>query len=347
MIKGKSGKQGLWFWFIGAVVLYLIVPGFKGTVDNLFAGIGTPTPSGAGAGIGTETGTGTGVGLIECIYDGTTLTLGPMEKKFAPTTSVAGEYIRLLKNGKDEGLKVDGSTNAANYKDAITLFYAENSSTYYAAKHEFKVPCTSAISSADVNLDPNGLAKLYELDASAGLNLKLYNDDNGNLNYGAGGLIADNESIAVGDVVTISGSLQGSYQDAFSPYGNMLVTVRWNSTAYDKIDFTVNTEGYTAVSGAETPTFRSTANAATGFKLSTWKVPGIISNKKLDFSLVLDAGDDTGDEPSTNGGDINFTIDDEDWYKDSTTGEMNFGPEDNSDVDAGFAGAKGRHLVVE
>ena len=154
-----------------------------------------------------------------CSDPSVTLTVGPMQKMYAPTTSVATEYARLFVEGIDEGLKVDSATKGVSWEDKVEVYYAENSSTYYAAKTAFEVPCKSTINSQKYDGDAH---KLYQLDGSTNLNFKFFCEDDGLLNADS----TAEEEIAAGDIVSISGVVRGQYEDAFSPYGGVYATLK-------------------------------------------------------------------------------------------------------------------------
>jgi len=271
--------------------------------------------------------------LVEfCPDPSTTLRIGPMQKMYTPGTSVSTEYARLFvgkpgKNLVDQGLKVDKDTIGVSWKDKIEIFYAENSSTYYAAKTAFAVDCAPTIDTANYDGDAH---KLYQLDQSTNLNFKFFCEDDGLLNADT-----QEEEIANGDIVSISGSIRGQYEDAYSPYGGVYATIKYNSTAYDEIDFKVDTAGF-SVSDATTPTVRANAASATGYSLKTVKInKGLISNEYMDYTLTIDAHDTN--EPANTTGIIRVYFDDEDWYRNTDTGVMEFAPEDNDDAIVGDA----------
>ena len=263
-----------------------------------------------------------------CSDPSVTMAIGPMSKMYAPTTSVATEYARVFVEGADKGLQVDSATMGVSWKDKVEIFYASNSTTYYAAKSAFNVPCKSTI---DTQTYDGNAHKLYELDGSTNLNFKFFCEDDGLLNANS----SAEEEIAAGDIVSISGVIRGQYEDAYSPYGGVYATIKYNSTAYDDIDFKVDTAGF-SVSDATTPTVRSNAASATGYALKTVKInKGLISNEYMDFTLTIDAHDTN--EPAATTGDIVIYFDDEDWFRNTDSGLMEFGPEDNDDAIVGDA----------
>jgi len=309
-----------WFViFLGAIVFIgLFFPEVPGNIKDSIMGVEVPAPGEPAPGAPTTE---------FCSDPSVTMTIGPMQKMYAPTTSVATEYARVFVEGADKGLKVDKATEAVSWKDKVEIYYASNSSTYYAAKSAFEVPCKSTINTQTYDGDSH---KLYQLDQSTNLNFKFFCEDDGLLNSDS-----TTEEIAAGDIVSISGVIRGQYEDAYSPYGGIYATIKYNSTAYDDIDFKVDTPGF-SVEDATTPTVRSNAASATGFALKTYKInKGLISNEYMDFTLTIDAHDTN--EPASAGGNVTVYFDDEDWFRNTDTGLMEFGPEDNDDTITGDA----------
>jgi len=310
-------------WFaigIIALLVYAFVPAVNTAVNGIFSAAPAPTTP------------PTEVAITDfCADPSVTMRIGPMQKMYAPGTSVSGEFARLFVGGVDQGLKADSSTFGVSWKDDVSIYYAENSSTYYAAKSVFTVPCKSTIDSASFDSDAH---KLYQLDASTDLNFKVFCEDDGLLMQGTGG--TSTESIAAGDTLTMDASIQGNYQDAFSPFGALYVTVKYNATVYDDVQLTASTPGY-SFSDASTPSFRSANNGTAGCNMDTYKLnKGLLSNQKVDFTIYIDADDSNDPTGAANGeANITFYFDDEDWYRNSETGAMEFGTETNLDADIG------------
>ena len=320
-------EGGNWFannWIL-VVIIALVVyglnifPAFTNGINNMF-NIG-----------GTQTTPQQSVVTTQiadfCADPSITMTIGPMEKMYSPSTSMSGEYARVFINGKDVGFKADSATMDVSWKDGIDIYYAANSSTYYASHAKFQIPCKSTVNTAELD---GGASKLYEIDASTNLNLKVFCEDDGLLNEGTGGSSNVNETIAAGDTVQLEASIQGNYQDAFSPYGDIYVTIKYYSTDYDSFDLRPNTAGWT-FTPASTSNFRSSNVSGAGYSTATWKLsPGLRSNEKVFFTIFVDADDTTN--PSY---DFLMYFDDEDWYQHSVSGAMEFGVATNLDADVG------------
>ncbi|MEA2037504.1 MAG: hypothetical protein U9O94_08395 [Nanoarchaeota archaeon] len=341
------------FWFLGAALVLVIFAGTPTGQDWIDGAVQKVVPASAEAPEGAD-GVATASGQV-CTFDGTTLTIGPAEKAFAPTTSMSAEFHRLYIDGsgtdlgRDDGLKSDGATKAVTCGDKLTVVFGENSSTYYASILTFTVPDRSTFLASSKEVDTNNVAALYQMDASANMNAKFMNDDNGQLNEGTGGS-GGNETIGVGEIVNIEASIQGTYEDAFSPYGRIIATVIYNTTAYDEVNLAASS-GWN-VAETNTPTFRSNANVTTGFGAKSYAFSksapvsgktGIISNEKMSYTLTLDAGDEVADNPTIGGGRVFVYFDDEDQFRNTKTGQPGFGPEDNTNSDVGLT----RTIVAE
>jgi hypothetical protein len=309
-------NMGLYI-LIAVVAAYLLVPQVNTAVNNLFAGIGeqpttiiqgeTPAP-----------------GAPEiCIYDGTTMTIGPMKKKYAPSTSVSGETARLYINDVDEGLKNDSSQVSVTYGDRIKIAYAVASSTYYAAVDEFTVPCKATISTASSLVA--GADKPHELyQQNAGLTSNINNEDN-SVNSAA-----NRQAIGAGDNdIEVEVSLKGTYEDGWSPYGKLIASCQYNGSEIDEVKLG-------SFSSASCPSVTTDALTNVANDRQCFELPGMdgVENKKEEFTMIIDADDTVDPANATN---IVCTVYDQDYYVNSDTNEVE-GPavEDNDDANVGI-----------
>lgn len=334
----KLGKLELNAWTVmgGLVALYILFAPFRTMVDNLIGGIGgAPAP---------------GVPVIECIYDGAVMTVGPVEKKYAPTTSMSGDGIRVFINGKDRGVQTDGATMDVNYKDDVVLFYAHNATDaeasknrYYTAKQEFTVPCTSAFSTADDEVDPSDA---HSIILGSLPTIAFFNDDTGLLNQKSA-----NETMAASDVANMEMKVVYSSKGGFSPYGNKIICAVYNTTLVDDISLSV-ISGVSSVSSADTPQIANNQGAqlgsSTGRSLDCWSAPGhhsldTVTEKytvTVETKAVTPVAKSIHHAQQKNG--VNISIYDENWYRHSETGEMLFGAENDVDGEVGlFSTANG------
>jgi len=308
-------------WIVLAVLVYgLNIGGIQAPINNFLGSLtGAAPPVAPGAPDGL------------CIYDGTTMTVGPMKQKYTPGTSMTDEAARLYVNGVDKGLKMEASEQSVTVGDEVELYYAENSTNYYAAKHAFTVPCAATFSSGDEKVDPELRHQVYEMNDGANFTVTVTNED-GTINSGAA-----NEALGAGDVDTLEVDIKGTFEDALSPYGKALVICNLNSTAYD--DLTITGEGATRFSGSVPSQVLSTRSSTD--MMRGYEVPALdgSTKKKLELQFVIDADDTI--EPTNGGeeaGNISCHIFDQDWYQNSDTGKMEYDYWDNDDANVGITG---------
>lgn len=308
-------------WLIWAVVIvaavYIFAPAtFNGIKDKILGGGTAPTPTPSEQ---------------RCFIEDTTLTVGPAEEMYNPTTKATTSYHRVFKNGVDKGRYVDGSTITVNPNDAIEIIWAENTTQttgagYYAAKQSFTVPCVGEVTAGEAK--DSGAYKLYATDGN-NLSIKVFNEDNGNLNSAS-----DVETLAAGDQITMDFTIQGTYEDGFSPYGPIVFVIGGNDTTYKDFDLQ-----FTGVNCVETSVPGHYASIDTD--KNEWAFAcdkdghGIRSNDKWDGTISLEV--ESSVNPGATGGD-NITISyyDSDYYLNSDSGLEEIGVENNDDGDVGL-----------
>ena len=329
-----NGKGINWFAIlVVAILAYAFVPAINNTVNG-WIGLGGTPGTAAVAVTGTS---GTAAANTICIYDGATMTIGPMQKAFAPGYAVTGEYARVFVNGVDKGLKKDSSTMGVTYGDKIDVYYAENATGYYAAKQAFVVPCTSSFSTADPALDGDKY-KVIANSSSTSWKVQFFNDDDGLLNTAA-----NNESIAAADSANVEMKITWPSKTGLSPYGDVVVTCLYNASLYDDLGLSSNE---VTVGATPTPTFRANAISRAGWNYESWQFGGWATEnaKVVKLNLNIDS-DDTNDPHQGSGGagagtsNISCWVDDSDWYKDGVTGAMKLGTESDVDADVGSTSA--------
>lgn len=321
----KLGKLELNAWTImgGLVVAYILVPQFQEMVDGFLGRVGrepvTPT--------------------IECIYDGAVMTIGPVVKKYDPATAVSAPGTRVFINGKNRGVKTDSATLDVNYKDGVALYYGHNNTDadvtkfgYYVAKQEFTVPCTSAFSTADQDVDPTAAAELVKREQPL---LTIFNDDTGLKNT-----IGEYENITANDAANMQVKLQQKGESGFSPYGSKYLCLRYNSTLYTKVEIS-SMSGTPAVSSAGLPTVVSNhANrwigVKQGYTSKCWKNAGLSGqNVQTEYyNVYLQTGSST--PRNSHHANATLSVWDEDWYKHSETELMEFGIQNDQYGDVGM-----------
>ena len=266
-----------------------------------------------------------------CIYDGATMTIGPMQEMWNPATTVSDRGVRVFVNDVDRGIKVDESTLDVNYGDDIVLYYAENetdgAAAYYVAKEAFTVPCTSAFSTAD----QGDAEKLYAYEGSANaLNFKVFCEDDGLLNA----IGTNSEDLASGDVISLEFSVQPTFEDAWSPFCKGVVVIDGNGTAYDDLIF----NGWEKAPIPAQHTTNATTYEEFAYYVPTFSsVDGAYSPTK--GTLTVDASS-SGAFSGTKSLTLNVTWYDCDWFRDANTGAMKQGVEDETNSDVGGANYK-------
>ena len=306
------------------IIAAVIIASQAGVVDlgGLFSA------SGADAAEADQTG-------VLCLNDGSVMTVGPSEKRYAPTTSVTGEYHRVVVDGINRGLKIDGTTMDVTTPTRVggtdgsdvAIFYAENSSTYYAAKQAFSVPCVSAFSTA---ARPDSDAyQLVTMATTSQVAVTVFNDDDGLKNTAA-----NNETMAANDASNMDMKVKFSGKYGYSPYGAILATVVYNSSIYDEVSLT---SVDTTVSEGVTPDFRESESSASGYKLETFSFPGVegLSVSEVNMNVYVETGSQ-GPTGTAASNDIAIYFDDEDYFLNTETGDMELGSEDNDDTDVGY-----------
>lgn len=317
---GKKAETKAWMWIVGAAVLVLLLNpmGITDTLKSKLSTKETPTTSEPTSGATRPD---------KCYIEDTTLTVGPGERMFVPTTKTTSTYHRVFTNGVDRGLSLDGATLGVNPGDEVAIYWAENDSNYYAAKQEFTVPCAGMVTAGEMP-DSNAYKLYYN---GTGPAIRIYNTNDGNVNTGTATCAegASNQSLDAGDVKTLKFEMDGQYQKAFSPYGNMIVVAEGNKSVYDELKLG-------SFEKVATPDQHTLQNADA--QAWTYKLPNLISNAALSTNLVIDVDDSTApySTAGVTGHRITLSFYDEDWYQNSDTGKMEYGVETNRDADVGF-----------
>jgi hypothetical protein len=315
---GKE-KQYLIYAGIALVALWFLVPGFQVWAKGLF---------GTGAGGGTTPNPWDG----KCLeHDAITMTLGPVMKRYdpgnagTPSTASNNIYDRVFIDGVDKGLKQDGTTLTVSAGQSVVIYYAENSSDFYAAKTSFEVPCSAAFDSGKY-----GEANAYKLVAMKNITVVVFNADDSLKNTAiANETIVHHDEADMDMVITFPGV------GGIAPYGKFYINVYANASVFDTI--TLTGEG---VVEASPSTYRSKINATTQYVLNTFSIPGRDGQgaSKDTFTLGFSTGASGLALDSSLGTNVTISYDDDDWYRNTETGEMVLGPSDNDKTDVGNTG---------
>ena len=303
--KDAAGIRKTWFW-IGMIGLVpgLIALASPSTIPFLQTEIGL----GGGA-----LSAGTGISLpdkpssVICAVEDTTVTLSSNNKYTA--TSTGGTH-RYRINGAPAQTVSDAGTLTASPGDTLQILWGnETIGNYFGSVSNEVIPCVGT-KTFTTDLVQNGT-----------LTVEVFNEE-GNLID----TVQENETLAAGDVVTLSARLKGTYQRGF-PYGGVMV-VEFNGTgSSSQIDDVILSFG-----GSETsvPSIYS-ITLGTFARTKAYTIPSIISNQILDGSIVIDA-DDTNNPGSA--GDPLLTFYPNDYFINEDTGGSFDGPSADDEDDA-------------
>jgi len=322
---GKGDNS--WIFFVVGGLLLAAVFNVGGLGDTLcskwnvcLAGQEAAQPPASNGG-GSNGGGGTSA--PPCIYDGGTMTVGPMHEKWNPSTSVTGFAARVFVNGVDRGLKDDSSTLDVKHGDEIEIYYMENASAtqYYTNVAKFNAPCSPSFTSAQFG----DADEVFAVESSSNyLNVKVINDDDGNVNA-----VGANETLGSGDVTTLQFTYQPTFEDAWSPNCRGVLVVEGNATAYDKI--IVN--GWETAPIPNQHSLGAVTDQGWAYYVPLIPIPADGAYQKQSASLTIDVADvNPGDAT-----DITLSWYDCDYYRHSSTGKMMTGVEDDANADVGEA----------
>ena len=329
----KLGQMKIDGWTVLAalIVMYIFVAPVRNFTDGLLLSVGggvdQPRTSGS---------------TIECIYDGAVMTIGPVEKKYAPTTAITSVGHRVFVNGVDRGLKVDGSTLDVTYNDDIEIYYAANSTNsgtnsirYYANKASFAVPCKSTFSTGDADVDTGKAIELISMKVPT---LTVFNDDDGLKNS-----LTHPENITASDSANLELKLVKGSKGGFSPAGNQMICIKANSTLMDDIELSIISGVGSITKQSAVPTVVLNSNgygSETGMALDCWEAAGTDSSSTITerYNILVETSTLTpasGDHHKQNS--LNISVWDQGWYRNSESGEMELGYENDDNEDVGLA----------
>jgi hypothetical protein len=230
----------------------------------------------ASGGVVVDDDSSTGEPLSGCGVEDTTVTVSAVNKYTQVATGGTHNY---KVNGGIVKTVTDAGTFTASPGDSIeVLFFNGTTGTYFAEKETTVLDCKGTVELTS------------ELSQNGTITIEAFNEE-GNLIDGVG----ENETLANGDVVTLSANLKGQYQRAF-PHGGVLV-VEFNGTgASSTFDDVIADFGGQEVSVPSIYAITLGSESRT----KAFSIPVIESNQILSGSIVLDADDtnnpnDSGD----------------------------------------------------
>ena len=296
--KGKTETSTIVLWIIGIAALLIAVK--LNAIPFLSFGKDTEDQ---------------GVMKIEdvtCDQASVALTVGYAFNKLKPTTALTGTYHRVYINGQDKGNVLDGTSITVAPEDKIVIYAGLSNGTYYAKKIEFTMPCKTVIASA------MGDMNLYQATSSFGTTTVI-NSDGVTKNSAS-----NREALAAGDVKTLTFKITGVYQKAFSPEKEMLMVCNINKTEIDDVVF--SGEGI-----SKTNIIPQQHTVGSDYRAVSYLLPSLIGTNSISGAITIDVDDSTN---PTNGS-ITCTFYDADYYRNSITGEVELGYENDQGSDVG------------
>jgi len=265
-IVGFGRNKVIGVFVVSAVTLFVVQAGFLG-------GMGLNPLAIGDTGVQTVIETGepvldTNIGL--CAVEDTTITFSAIDRF---TQSSAGGSHRYRINSNPALTVSDAGTITASPADVISVLWenASTTSNYYSDVDKFVVPCKGTYT-ASTELSQNGT-----------VTISVFNEERNLISGSVTG--TENETLANGDVVTLSAEMVGSFQRAH-PYGGVMVA-EYDQATYD--DVIIKFGGVKT----DTPTFYSITNS--GNTTKTYTIPSIVGSTgaegKLEGSIIIDADD--------------------------------------------------------
>ncbi len=260
-----------------------------------------------------------------CLFDGATMTIGPVEKKFSPGTAITGMWHRLYIGNIDDGLKADQATKAVSFDDEIAIYYAENASNFYAAEHKFNIPCKKTFTTASLAKSDE-----YKVIANSTITLQIFNDDDSLKNV----VNSQPDATSLGSTVTPRVRVKFGPDGGVSPKGRIIFAVVYNNTAFDSGDVELShSSGLSDFKKMTSiPSIVSKERSAAGFDIITYSAEGVEGKSTSSAELILTQVIDSTNKYD-NG--TSIYVYDEDWYRDSEDKVMKFGTENDNGVDVG------------
>jgi len=314
---------------IGALIMVIVVGASQmGWFPQSSGGTGGTTGGSSGNIVVDVQGT--------CPVTDTTLTVGNAEDKYTPTTTYTSDFHQVIVNGQSVGLLADAATSNRKPGDTVRILTAFNATSEYSREMTFTVGCDGSLTASALP-DKHGDGKVFEVGGADGRDaFKLVQnrtsadavtltqlDEFGNVQSAAG---ANIQAIAAGETKCLVTRVQAPSRAGNSPHGKLMLVYDVNKTLVANAQ--VQT-GATGVSVGTTPNGH-TQTGAIGMTASTdiasypFEVNGLADNAKVDVPICFRA--DSTNNP-TGFGNVTVTIYDQDWYRDSISGEFKKGYE--------------------
>lgn len=225
----------------------------------------------------------------------TTVTLAAKDK-FTSGASGGRHTYRVGDNGVIKDI-ADAGSFTASPGDKLQILWGNGSYTtgnYFSQYQELNVPCQGTY-------EP-----VAELVQNGTLTFEVFNEE-GNLIDTTG----ENETLANGDVVTLTSNLKGTFQRGF-PLGGVMV-VEYDPTYYDKI-----TVDFGDTVTATTPSYYSRSN--TNNATVAYNIPAILGTNALGGTITIDVNDNNNPAQSGGSQDVFLTFVPKNYFIDEDNG---------------------------
>lgn len=284
------------------LILIAVLVAFPGITKNFGGLFGAQTADG----IGTRDGI-----LIDHITEDTTITFRAVNKYQTPT-AITNEFVLLFKDGFDAGLiSVEGGTVTATPNDVLTLYWFENSSTYYTDKEIITVPDRGTF-------DLQGQAKQFD----TSMTLTFFDEDD--TSNTAQVLGADDEAIMA---IKYKASSKRAFGNPGCPGAKVAICFEYNTSVYDAVEIMVG--GVPQPTIATPTTLSNFGNAS--FAFSCYAGDGVENTQSKKYTVRVDTGNR---DPGTTD-DIAVYYEDCDFDRNANTGAEIYGFVDESNNDLG------------
>lgn len=218
--------------------------------------------------------------------DGVTVTLNAQDKYNVGTALTDSNYYKIINGGTSSTKSVsDAGTFEASVGDDLEVWFSLRTAAggkHYATYEKFTLPCKSTYE-ATGDVYPRG-----------NITTKLYSDDNGNILQAKGSTNPENETLASGDEVTLSGTITMESETA-RPYGGVVV-LDYEKNNYSSSKFALYIGG-TKLEKVSVPSQHSSASSAKNSL--AFKYPAIYEASPVDFAITIASL--SGINPGANG----------------------------------------------
>ena len=276
MINSKQGKMdGTTMLILGVAFFLLYQGGSFGEKQSTVGGQTVPATQKITLDIASD----------KCLnVEDQTLTVSVFDT-YDSTVPSGGTHMYRINSGANNAWKtlIDGASITVSPGHELEFILGNSTQTVLNSYQVHKVTCDGANDFGGTVLR-NGTSTI-----------RFFNQDNNNLNAAG-----DIETLAVGDVVDLTGDWQTQFERGPFAYGGCAVIEY--ATEYDLIELGFNG----VVTKGSTPAFYTVA--VTNRTTRTYEIPPIVSNKLIPMNLHIDSDDATANPTETAAAWINLTM---------------------------------------